>query len=266
MNYLRLITIPVVAGVVTAGLSSCPHKEPDQTNVAITDTTGQPGTTVVDNSTPAPAGDTHVDVHVTNDPGAPVIVKSDTVKTKYPDVVSVVEREVAAPTVTDNTVYVANAPAIKVWTDQIVPVKAPADVVYRVRDLDVTNATDTEITANGYVLVTSPATGFQSERKYVTYTFQKDPTTSQWLVYNLAVDRTEPATAEDLGTGGAAGGTGAAGGAGDTGGSTGGDTSNGGGSTGGDTGGAGGSGGSGDTGGSGGRGGSGGTGGTGSGG
>jgi hypothetical protein len=235
MNYLRLITIPVVAGAFVAALSGCP-KEPDQTNVAITEDANTPGTTVVD-STNTPPADTNIDINVDTDPNSPVVVKTEEVRSKYPEVVSVVEREVATPTVTDNTVYIADAPAIKVWTTDVVPANAPADVIYRVRDLDVTNATDTMITANGYVLVTSPTPDFHSERKYVTYTFQKDPTTSQWLVYDLKVDRTEPATAEDLGTGsaGAAGGTGAAGGAGDTSSGAGGDT---GGGTSGDTGGA----------------------------
>jgi hypothetical protein len=199
MNYLKWIMVPVVAGLFVAALSGCP-KPADQTNVAITEDANTPGTTVVETEDAPPVGDTNIEINVDTDPNAPVVVKSEEVRTNYPEVVSVVERTVAAPTVTDNTVYIAEAPAIKVWTEQIVPANAPADVVYRVRDLNVLEATDTQITADGYVLVTSPAEGFTSERKYVTYTFQKDPTTSQWLVYDLKVDRVEPATAEDMGT------------------------------------------------------------------
>jgi hypothetical protein len=185
-----------------AALSGCP-KEPDQTNVSINEDANTPGTTIVETQDAPPAGDMNIDIHVDTDPNAPVIV-SEEVRTKYPEVVSVVERQVTTPT--DNTVFIADSPAVKVWTTEVVPADAPADVVYRVRDFNVGEATDTTITADGYVLVTSPTAGFNSERKYVTYTFQKDPTTSQWLVYDVKLNRTEPATPEDLGTG-AAGGT-----------------------------------------------------------
>jgi hypothetical protein len=227
MNYLRLLTIPVLAALLW-GLTACP-KKPDTTTVSVEDNGTTPSTTVIDN-TQTPPADTNVNVDVTvpADANAPVVVTEET-RTKYPDVVTVVEKEVASPAVTDNTVYVADAPAIKVWTTQVVPTNAPADVVYRVRDLNVTNATDTDITADGYVLVTSPAADFKSERKYVTYTFRKDPTSNNWLIYDLAVSRTEPATAEDLGTAGGTGDTGNTGGTGNNGGSTGGasDTGNG---------------------------------------
>jgi hypothetical protein len=203
MNYLRLIMIPVLAGLFVAALSGCPAKDADQTNVAITDDASAPSTTIVETEDAAPVGDTNIDINVTTDPSTPVVV-SEEVRTQYPEVVSVVERQVTTPT--DTTVFIADAPGIQTWTTQIIPADAPADVVYRVRDFNVVEATDTAITADGYVLVTSPTAGFNSERKYVTYTFQKDPTTSQWLVYDLNVERTEPATAEDLGTG-AAGGT-----------------------------------------------------------
>jgi hypothetical protein len=226
MNYLRLLMIPMLLGLLAAALTGCPKPEGDPTTVAVTDDGSQPpSTTIVDNTSPPPAGDTNVDVNVTTDSSAPdeTVVVTEETRTKYPEVVTVVEKQVVTPD--DTTIYVKDAPAVKVWTTKIVPANPPADVVYRVRDLNVINATDTQLTAEGYVLVKSPAPDFPSERKYVTYTFQKDPATNQWLVYDLAVTRTEPATPEDLGT--AAAGSadaGAAGGAGNTSGGTSGST------------------------------------------
>lgn len=209
MNYLRFLNIPVLAGLLALTLASCP-KEPDQTNVSIEDQSGAPSTTIVETEETPPA-DTNININVDASPDEPVVVAEE-VRTQFPEVVAVLESQVASPTET-TTVYVPDAPAVEVWTTQVVPATPPADVVYRIRDFDFTSVTDTELVGEGYVLVASPSPDFTSERKYLRYTFQKDPADSTWKIYNIEVTRTEPATPEDLGTasGAAAGDAGSAG-------------------------------------------------------
>ncbi|MDQ3023199.1 MAG: hypothetical protein M3R04_02255 [bacterium] len=197
MSFLRYLYIPLTVGLLLA-LAACP-KAPDTTTVSVQEDASTPSTTIVEHSDPAPPAETNVDVNIdTTAADEHVTVVSEEVRTKYPEVVTVVERTVSTPVVTDNTIYVADAPGIKVWTTKVIPATAPADVVYRVRDFNVSDATDTELKAEGYVLVASGSPDFVSERKYVNYTFRKDATSGQWLVWDLDVTRTEPATPEDI--------------------------------------------------------------------
>src|SRR5687767_1010085 len=133
MNYLRFLNIPVLAGLLAIALCSCP-KEPDQTNVSIDEDSSTPGTTIVENES-TPPSDTNINIDVDTSSDDPVVVAEE-VRTQYPEVVTVLESQVSNPTDTA-TVYVADAPAVQVWTTEVVPANAPADVVYRVRDFNV---------------------------------------------------------------------------------------------------------------------------------